>query len=454
MSTLTPALNSLVLYDHHPTNKRKAASPALDPTESANTLNNDPIHNLTESDHKFLQAWMSDVEAAIASQAQLIKSFQDQILQLQTQLNQFLPTTQTTTPLSTNPTTATSPPPSSTTPSQPLPTAPAAPTIITPPEEFPASTSTNNNSQLNQESPFITIAPAKKKKDRRSLPAASSTMNSPPINIHVSTLPAVSTTPAVTPPPPLTSPTIPSSYAQTLKSSAAPTKSTPPASIHHHQPINTPTHHRHRSFLHLPTTSPTEKLNFLLQNKNPTTPTSPPVQAVSSLYFQAPLSRQALQDPLHSIKELFKTLTEISPLGISIISPNKFEIFLASELIAPAIERLQSHTNANYYLPSPTTLAEKDLKRRAATYNRSHFLLLRRACLQSFPVHLQLQLLLHASNSLPNLARDRQHLMSKAIQTDRAWLNPPPVPTSSNHPSSAIPPATASTGWEGNNMLW
>eukprot|EP01038_Epipyxis_sp_PR26KG_P011413 gene11413-15296_t len=167
------------------------------------------------------------------------------------------------------------------------------------------------------------------------------------------------------------------------------------------------------------------------------------VQVVSSLYFQTTVSSQAFQDPLPHIKKLFKTLTEIAPFNISIISPNKFEVFIATDLIPQATERLMSYTSENYFLPSPASLSEKDLERRAEAYNRSHLLLIRRACLKSFPLALQLQLLDQASNSLSKLNRLHQCLMTKAIQLDRAWLTSShlPVPTSSNQ--SQIISATA-----------
>jgi hypothetical protein len=68
----------------------------------------------------------------------------------------------------------------------------------------------------------------------------------------------------------------------------------------------------------------------------------------------------------------------------------------------------------------PQALTVKDIKRRAATYNRSHDDLMRAATLQGFSPALQHQLLQSALQSLPRIPVTRQALVHQAITKDLA----------------------------------
>lgn len=249
----------------------------------------------------------------------------------------------------------------------------------------PMEPSINSPTISSSENPFITVLPKKKSQHRRSTTYAHAAAATP------STVPSSKTTPAT---PSSTSPTTNSSSYQ-------------PPKLHHRTQLKS-------------INSTEEKLHLLLRKA------TPPVESVASIYFHAQLSRQAMKDPIHSIKTLFQTVTDIPALGISLISPTQFEVFLPKESIPTVQHRLSSKLTPSMefnQIPNPNVdLSEKDVKRRAATYNRSHFQLLRRACLNQFPLPLQLQVLAHAKSCLPNLSPDRQKSLTKAIQEDELWV--------------------------------
>mmetsp|Transcript_18566 Transcript_18566/g.26701 ORF Transcript_18566/g.26701 Transcript_18566/m.26701 type:complete len:393 (-) Transcript_18566:744-1922(-) len=160
---------------------------------------------------------------------------------------------------------------------------------------------------------------------------------------------------------------------------------------------------------------PGEVLNTLLNNSS-----ADPhqVQMISSLCIAAPLSSSAKRDPIFAFKNVFKALTQLEPLDVSIISATQAEIFLTPENRDLALHRLSSSA----HLTEMPLLSEKDLRRRAASYNRGYFLPLRRASLAGFPTVLQLRVLEIAESSIPNLPKGRQEEVRNAIRKDRVWL--------------------------------
>jgi hypothetical protein len=148
-------------------------------------------------------------------------------------------------------------------------------------------------------------------------------------------------------------------------------------------------------------------------------PPSPRVEiaAVSSLYIQLDLTRKAQQDPLFAFRTTFEALTKVKPLGISLVSKSTAEIFISSEQVTKAERSLP----LNVLIPKPQ-LGEKDVRRRAASYNRGYFKILRRQSLEGLANHIQMKVLDLAEESIPNLPPGRRLAVSKAIKEDRLWV--------------------------------
>jgi len=164
-------------------------------------------------------------------------------------------------------------------------------------------------------------------------------------------------------------------------------------------------------------TDPEVVLNSLLSNSsNPLESQS--LTSVASLCFTAPLSAAAKKDPIFAFKKVFKAMTQVEPLDVSLISATTAEIFLPPQLLDQVTTRL---SNTNLLIPLPV-LSEKDLRRRAASYNRGYFRPLRRASLSGFPTALQLRMLEIAEQSIPNLPVGRQQDVRHAIMMDREWV--------------------------------
>jgi vacuolar-type H+-ATPase subunit F/Vma7 len=141
------------------------------------------------------------------------------------------------------------------------------------------------------------------------------------------------------------------------------------------------------------------------------------IAAVSSLYIQLDLTRKAQQDPLFAFRTTFEALTKVKPLGISLVSKSTAEIFLSSEQVTKAERSLP----LNVLIPKPQ-LGEKDVRRRAASYNRGYFKILRRQSLEGLANHIQMKVLDLAEESIPNLPPGRRLAVSKAIKEDRLWV--------------------------------
>jgi hypothetical protein len=72
--------------------------------------------------------------------------------------------------------------------------------------------------------------------------------------------------------------------------------------------------------------------------------------------------------------------------------------------------------------PSPILLLSKDVKRRAASYNRGFFKVLRRASLEGFQNILALEVLKAAEKNIENLPLHRQKAVRIAIAQDEKWV--------------------------------
>ena len=145
-----------------------------------------------------------------------------------------------------------------------------------------------------------------------------------------------------------------------------------------------------------------------------------PATQVSSLVVSLHLKRSAWQDKIFSVKVLIEALTGQRIIDANILSPTLFEIFL------PADQRDAMATilrQGGHLHEMPQALTVKDIKRRAATYNRSHDDLMRAATLQGFSPALQHQLLQSALQSLPRIPVTRQALVHQAITKDLAILD-------------------------------
>jgi hypothetical protein len=175
------------------------------------------------------------------------------------------------------------------------------------------------------------------------------------------------------------------------------------------------------------TTNKQEKIHQLLRPDPATAP--PKATSISSFIIRAPLSRNAMTSPIPSVKALIYTLTDHNPLGISVLSNQSFEIFVPSDQLPTITSAIESSHNAGcqiQLLSSPHTLTQEDVPRRAATYNRSRFSLLRRSCLSSFSHDLQLAVLAHAETRIAQLPIQFQHSAQLAITNDRNWLTHTP----------------------------
>ena len=93
------------------------------------------------------------------------------------------------------------------------------------------------------------------------------------------------------------------------------------------------------------------------------------------------------------------------------------EVVLPEEYKEPALRLLPEMS-----IVGDRDLSYKDVKRRAASYNRSYFLELRRASLEGLSNHLQLEVLSTAEAALPRLPEGRRKAVQSAILTDRQWV--------------------------------
>lgn len=352
------------------------------------TQSSDPeaIVTLKVSEWQAFLTWTVKVQEEIAFQRQTLlqmdEHYTNRVNDLQRQIESLLPMNHQSSQVNPSPSMP-----------HPVPSTTVQPPSPSPMEIHPPSS----------DAPFIQVT--KKKAARRvsnssGLPSYAHALKQPNANLHPS-------------------PAVPSSSVPlTTTTSSAPTTPNPtPNSSFLQQP---PKQH-HRTLLRS-AVSHTEKLKLLLRKS------SPPVQQITSIYFKANLSKTALKDPIHSIKVLFQALTNTQALGVSLISPTQFEVFLPAENLQQVTDQLQAIPSVVEeeepeisQIPTPF-LTEKDVKRRAASYNRGHFQLLRRACLESFPPELQLKVLQHAKVSVPNLPPARQQQLLNAISEDMTWI--------------------------------
>jgi predicted AAA+ superfamily ATPase len=151
---------------------------------------------------------------------------------------------------------------------------------------------------------------------------------------------------------------------------------------------------------------------------NPSLPIVEKVQEeITSLYFQTTLSRLAAKEPIFSFSKVFETMSKSKPLGLNLVSKNVVEVFIPKS----AINGVRALLPPESLILHPA-LDLKDVKRRAASYNRGFFKALRRASLQDLNNVLSLEVLKHAEASIKNLPAHRQSVVRKAIQEDRLWV--------------------------------
>jgi hypothetical protein len=158
-------------------------------------------------------------------------------------------------------------------------------------------------------------------------------------------------------------------------------------------------------------------LKKLVQSPDSPPPIVEKVEEISSLYFQTTLSRLAAKDPIFSFAKVFEAVSKTKPLGLNLVSKNVVEVFVPRS----AIKDIRALLPPESLILHPT-LDLKDVKRRAASYNRGYFKVLRRASLQGFQNVLSLEVLKHAEASIKNLPAHRQSVVRKAIQEDRLWV--------------------------------
>jgi hypothetical protein len=155
-----------------------------------------------------------------------------------------------------------------------------------------------------------------------------------------------------------------------------------------------------------------------LEESSQPAPKTAKIEKISRVYLQAQLNKQGMRDPLFAFSTIFETITKVKPLGISLTSKN------VAEILFPSIKE----TEVNSLLPpemivlSPQTLSSKDVKRRAASYNRGFFKILRRASLDGFQNILAMDVLETAEASISNLPQFRQNSVRKAIAEDKEWV--------------------------------
>ena len=140
-------------------------------------------------------------------------------------------------------------------------------------------------------------------------------------------------------------------------------------------------------------------------------------RAVASIYISCRLTNQARKDPLYSLRKVFQGYTQITPLGCNLVSPSVAEIFLLEDHKEQALGLLPD-TMVLWDQP----LSYKAVKRRAASYNRSYFLELRRASLAGLSNQLQLEVLAAAEAAIPRLPEGRRKSVQAAILCDRSWV--------------------------------
>jgi hypothetical protein len=96
--------------------------------------------------------------------------------------------------------------------------------------------------------------------------------------------------------------------------------------------------------------------------ESPSPPKKEKTEQVSSVYLQVQLNTTAMRDPLFAFSKVFETVTMVKPLGISLVSRNVAEILFPSS----AIMEVNSNIPPEMIFSTPTSLSEKDVKRRAA----------------------------------------------------------------------------------------
>lgn len=167
-------------------------------------------------------------------------------------------------------------------------------------------------------------------------------------------------------------------------------------------------------FQKLQSQSDSDKINHLLRRPKSTEEQN---QEISRVVVSLPLSTKARQKPLTAWKEAVKALTGHSPLAISLLNPEKAELYFKAEMI-PVIR--QSRLSA--YLLEDIVVQEKDILRRKQLYLKGYFLPLRRAALQGFSSDQQKQLLDLAEKDLPKLDSSFRQQWKFQINKDRTWL--------------------------------
>jgi|APCry1669190591_1035303.scaffolds.fasta_scaffold01823_2 hypothetical protein len=161
---------------------------------------------------------------------------------------------------------------------------------------------------------------------------------------------------------------------------------------------------------------PTEQRlkTLLMQPRRPHTPTP-----VGSLLVNLSLRSSAREDKVYAVKTVIHAQTGCHIVDANIINPTLFEIFLPvadMETVARILrQKAQLHEQ-------PHLLSAKDLRRRAATYNRAKDSFMREANLAGFPQDLQLELLAIASSRIPQLPTHRRQEVQEAILRDQEML--------------------------------
>ena len=169
--------------------------------------------------------------------------------------------------------------------------------------------------------------------------------------------------------------------------------------------------------------SSNELLDRLLARVQDSTPLHHKTEsrAVSSIYFSCRLTKMGRRDPLFSLRKIFQGFTEVSPLESNLVSHSHdrsvAEIFLPEEYKEQALQLLPETS-----IILSRDLSYKDVRRRAASYNRSYFRELRRASLTGLSNQLQLEVLATAEAAIPRLPEGRRKAVSAAILSDRQWV--------------------------------